>query len=622
MKLCNFLRTLVLGIVPFYYTCASAGDQPEVSLQHFGRNQHYSPPVPPPLPEPADLVIFNTKVITVDSNSTVAEALAIRRGQIVAVGKDEQIKLYKGPNTRMIDGWGRTVMPGLYDSQVQSYQASLKGLDCPAPTISSIAGAQDYIRKQVAHNPPGSWITLEQVYPTRLREGRLPTKAELDAATTNNPVYWNCGPIAIVNSKALEVSKITKDTSNPPQGEIVKDAKTFKPTGLLRNAASLLKLPLAAHPVAQPEQQREALKHLYQLYNSQGITSIGERNATPQAIDLFRDLNQKGELTVRINCSRSIAPGTNTDDIGERLDALTNAATGKLSYGPTGVGDDWVRIGQLSTPIDGDITTGTAYLRTPWGIGPTYQITEPAYCGQINLDPLNAGQLPAVYLEAAHRGWQLAADCTGDAAMDSALNCYEKVQFKVDLRQRRCLITHAEFQTTQNWERCRDLGLAADSQPTALYKDGSSVLKTLGDKRLKLFLPFKSWFDRGLIIGGGSGHTAGLDSLAAMDPWNPWLGIWTALTRQTEQGAVIHAEERLTRDQAIRLYTINNAYLNFEEKKKGSIEPGKFADLVMVDNDILNCPVDDVRKTKVLLTLVQGKVVWEAKQDLQASNTP
>src|SRR5581483_1292897 len=258
-------------------------------------------------------------------------------------------------------------------------------------------------------------------------------------------------------------------------------------------------------------------------------------------------------------------------------------------------GDDWVRIGPLSTVIDGDIPTGTAYLRTPWGIGPTYQITEPAYCGHINLDPLNTGQLPALYLEAARRGWQLAADCTGDAAMDSLLNCYERIQFKLDLHQRRFLITHTDFQTTQNWERCRELGIVAEAQPAALYKDGSSLLNTLGEKRLKLFLPFKSWFDHGLVIGGGSDHTSGMDPLAAVNPWNPWLGIWTALTRQTEQGAAIHPEERLTREQAVRLHTINNAYLNFEEKKKGSIEPGKFADLVLVDNDIMTCPVNDIR---------------------------
>ncbi len=597
MKLCTLSCALVLSCVSFFYNRSSAATQPE----------------------PADVIIFNTKVITVNSNFTVAQAVAVRGGKIVAVGKDQQIKQFKGPKTRMIDGWGQTIMPGLYDGHVQSYQAAINGLDCTTPAIDSIASAQDYIRKQAAQSPHGSWIILERIYPTRLKEGRLPTKAELDAATTNNPVYWNCGPIAVVNSMALEISKITNGTFNPPQGELVKDPKTLKPTGLLRNAASLLKLPPAGHPPTE-QQQREALKHMYQLYNSQGITSIDEQNASPQAIDLFRDLSQSGELTVRINCTRGIEPGTNTDDFSERLDALVKAPDGKLPYGPTGVGDDWVRIGQLSTAIDGDITTGTAYLRTPWGIGSTYQITEPAYCGLMRLDPLNSSLLPTLYLDAAQRGWQLAADCTGDAAMDSLLNCYERIQFKLDVRQRRFLITHTDFQSKQNWERCRDLSIAADVQPAVLYKDGASLTKTLGENRLKQFLPLKSWFDRGLTIGAGSGHLSGLDSLSAANPWNPWLGIWTTLTRQTEQGAVTHPEECLTREQAIRLYTINNAYLNFEEKKKGSIEPGKLADLVMIDNNILTCPIDDIKNTKVLLTMVDGKVVWESKQLLASDN--
>src|SRR5581483_11653326 len=148
MKPCTFFRLFVLSCVSFYYNCLPAGAQSDVSMQHSGRNQHYSSPPPPPRPEPADLVIFNSKVITVNSNFTIAEAVAVRGDRIVAVGKDPQIKLYQGPNTRMIDGWGRTVMPGLYDSHVQSFKASLSGLDCPAPVIGSIAAAQDYIRKQ------------------------------------------------------------------------------------------------------------------------------------------------------------------------------------------------------------------------------------------------------------------------------------------------------------------------------------------------------------------------------------------------------------------------------------------------------------------------------------------
>jgi len=192
------------------------------------------------------------------------------------------------------------------------------------------------------------------------------------------------------------------------------------------------------------------------------------------------------------------------------------------------------------------------------------------------------------------------------------LNCYKQVQFKTDIRKRRFLINHASFQAEQDWGRCRALGVAACLQPAWLYCDGASLEKTIGDKRLVNFLAFKSWYDAQLTIGAGSDHRAGLDSLAASNPWNPWLGLWITLARQTQQGAEIWPEEKLTREQAIRFYTINNAYLSFDETKKGSLEPGKLADLIMVDTDLLKCPVDAVRQTKVVLTVVGGKIVWEA----------
>jgi hypothetical protein len=592
MKLSNVLHTLLVGSVLFFYNGAVA--------QSFV--------------EPADIIIFNTKVITVNSNFAVAQAVAVRDGRIVAVGKDEEIKAYKGLKTRAIDGWGQVVMPGIYDSQVESWKAATDAAssDCPTPALSSIADAQTYIRKQAATNRPGTWIVLDNLFPTRLRENRLPTKAELDAATTNNPVYWNCGLLAVVNSKALVVSKIDDDVTNPPAGEVLRDPKTRKPSGVLRNASSLLKLPRPTH-CPDTQQVRQALKHVYELYNRQGITSIGEQNTSPQTIDVLRELSKDHELTVRVNCARSIDIGTNADECADRVDALASAPKGQVPYGPTGVGDDWVRIGPLRTVLDGDIVTGTAYLRTPWGIGPTYQIDHPAYRGHTFLDPFNRGQLSALYTEAAQRGWQLAADATGDAAVDSLLNCYDRVQFNVDIRQRRFLITHANFQSAESWERCKDLGIAAEVSPSLLYKDGSSLINTLGEKRLGIYLPLKTWFDQGLVAGGSSTHVSGLDPLTAVNPWSPWLGIWTAVTRQTEQGVVTHPEQRLTRQQAIRLYTMNNARLYFEEKQKGSLEPGKLADLIMIDNDLLTCPVDDIYKTKVMLTMVDGKVVWQAK---------
>ncbi|HWF19393.1 MAG TPA: amidohydrolase [Verrucomicrobiae bacterium] len=591
MKLCTIFNSLALGSVLFFAT-------------HGTLTAAENPP-------PADVIICNAKVLTVNSNFTTAQAIAVRGNQIVAIGKDKQILRFKGPETRVIDGHEHTVMPGLYDNLVDSYQASVSTLNGPLPMFDSIARAKDFIHDQAAQKPAGAWIVVERAFPTRLKECRLPTKAELDAVAPKNPVYWNCGDLAVVNTKALEVLHLTTTTTNPSGGEIVLDPVTRKPTGLLRHASSVVKLPPAA-VTATAQQHRDALKHLYGLYNEQGITSIGESDAEPEVINLFRDMAASNELTVRINCTRYVAPGATIEETTARLDALTNTPADKPQYGPTGAGDDWVRIGPLLAQVDGDLLDSTAYLRTPWGIGPAFQITEPAYRGKLVTDP---DVLTSFFTAAAQRGWQITADCTGDAGLDQLLNCYQKVQFKTDISQRRFLLRHANFQAEQDWNRCVKLGVGAEMQPICLYHDGSGMLKLLGEKRLRNFEAFKGWFDHGLLIGAGSGHQSGLNSLDSANFWNPWYGLWVTLARQTAQNDGIYVkEEQLSREQAIQFYTMNNAKLHFEEEKKGSLEIGKLADLIVLDRDIMKCAVDDVRDTQVQLTLLDGKIVWEAKQ--------
>jgi predicted amidohydrolase YtcJ len=556
----------------------------------------------------ADFVIRHAKVLTVDPAFSIAEAIAVRGDKIVAVGTDAAINRFIGAETRVIDAYGKLILPGLQDSHVHSFRAATSEMDGPVFVAKSIPHLQSYLREQAAKRPPGSWIVIERGFPTRLAEGRLPTKAELDEAAPNNPVHYNAGPVSVANSKALAVSNITRDTPDPLPGQIVKDPKTGEPTGLLRFAAQLLKVAASAH-VPTREETRAAVKHMYHLMNQQGITSVGERSAEPDDIDFMRDLAKAGELTVRINCTRVTTSGRSPADSLKKIEALEQAPPGKLAYGPTGFGDDWVRIGPLKVFLDGGMLIGSAYMREPWGVGPTYQITDPAYRGILNQDP---EQLKELYLAAAKRGWQVTAHCAGEAAMDTLLDCYEYVNHHVEINQRRFLITHGNFQSEQNLKRCREMGVCADLQPAWLYKDGASLLKTLGDRRMKWFLPFKTWMDNGLIIGGGSDHMIKLDSLESINPWNPWLGIWESLTRQTELGGVINPAERLNREQAIRFYTINNAYLHFDEPKKGSLEVGKYADLILVDRDLLTCPVDDVRGTKVLMTMVGGGIVWDA----------
>jgi predicted amidohydrolase YtcJ len=559
--------------------------------------------------KPADFIFKNAHVVTLDRTFSTAQSLAVLGDKILSVGSDAEVARHTGPGTKCFDAHGRTILPGLCDSHVHSYRASVSEWQGPAPVIESLAGAFDYIRERASSLGPDKWIILERVYPTRMREGRLPTKTELDKAAPNNPVYWNCGPVSLANSRALQSSGIDRNTADPKPGEIVRD-RSGEATGLLRNAAQLLKI---VAPVKSPtrDEQREAVRHLHHLYNRRGITSISERRTDEASIECFRDLAAAGDLTVRVNCTRMMDPvPQNLPDALKKLEEMRGGSGGKPPLGPTGVGDDWVRMGPLKVLLDGGMLIGTAYMREPWGTGPTYQITDPAYRGLLNVKP---ELLQPLYLAAAKTGWQLAAHCTGEASVDVLLDCYQQIQREMDIRHRRFEICHANFQSARNFQRCVDLGIVADMQPAWLYKDGVSLLKTLSRERMRWFQPLKAWLAHGLTIGGGSDHMVILDSIHATNPWDPWLGMWVAETRQMEHGGTHNPSERLTREQVLRFYTINNAKLNFEENKKGSLEPGKLADFIIVDRDVVSCSANELRETKVLQTVVGGKTVWDAR---------
>lgn len=557
---------------------------------------------------PADLIIHHAKLVTVDEKFRILEAIAIKDGRIVAVGEDEDVLKLAGPKTRIIDGDNRTVLPGLYDSHVHPTGAATSELISPLPALRSLKDVFAYIKKLAAVTPEGEWIVLRYAFPTRLDEARFPTKAELDEAAPKHPVLYHAGPAGLVNSLGLKISGITKDTPNPPAGMVVKDPVTGEPTGMLRNAYRVLKGVPGESSKVTPAARREAVKKLFRLYNEQGLTSVADRNAGRDALDLYLDLQKSGELTVRVNVARSFDPSGTREEVVRRLEALPGK---DARDGPTGVGDDWVRIGPIKLFLDGGMLNGSAYMRQPWPKGETYQIVEDDYRGLLFIQP---DQLQMVVEEGAKRGWQLTAHTAGEGAMDVLLDAYEFVNRKTPIKELRFCITHANFPSQRNLEICQRLGVCADVQPAWLWKDGTTIQKVFGPERTRWFQPYQSWL-KYTTIGGGSDHMIKLDSVEATNPWNPWLALTVALSRITERGSIVTPEERLTREQALRLYTINNAYLHHEEKQKGSLEVGKLGDLILIDRDILTCPIHEIPRTRVLYTVVGGKVVYEREKE-------
>jgi predicted amidohydrolase YtcJ len=317
-------------------------------------------------PGVADLVVHHAKVITVDGKFSISEALAVKDGRIVALGSDEDIfRWVRQGKTQVIDAEGNPVLPGLIDSHVHLLGASTSEIHAPLPEFKSLEDAYAFIRKKAAELPEKDWILVPFAFPTRLKEARFPTKAELDAVDSRHPVLYHAGPTGVANSKALEVSGITRETKSPAGGLVVKDPVTGEPTGMLRGSSALALLKEAPNVDSDspPEAKRDALRKLLALYNMAGITSVADRNTSREALDQFLALQKEGDLTVRITISPSFNPSGSREEIGKRLDGMSG---GDGRFGPTGKGDDWIRVGPIKLFLDGGMLNGSAYMREPW----------------------------------------------------------------------------------------------------------------------------------------------------------------------------------------------------------------------------------------------------------------
>jgi len=262
----------------------------------------------------------------------------------------------------------------------------------------------------------------------------------------------------------------------------------------------------------------------------------------------------------------------------------------------TGFGDDWLRIGSLKIVLDGGILIGTAYMREPYGEHTeVYGYKDPDYRGVLAVPRENVFAIASL---ANRLGWQMTAHTTGGGSTDLLMDAYEAADHERPIRDRRFTLTHANFPNT------------ALIEPAWMHLDGAALLKVLGPARMKDFHPYKSLFDAGVVVAGGSDHMIKFDSRHAINPFNPFFGMWMAVTRRTTDGAVLNPEQKITREQALRMWTLNAAYLSFDEKQKGSIEPGKLADLVILSKDILTCPEDEIREAEAEATIVGGKFVF------------
>ena len=553
--------------------------------------------------QPPDLILHHGKIVTVDPQFRVVDSMAIRGDRIVAAGARDAVAKLAGPRTRQIDLKGKTVLPGLMDSHVHSSEAALYEFDHPVPDMETIADVLSYLKSRAAVAKPGDWIVLRQVFVTRLRDQRFPTRAELDAVAPRNPVYFGTGPDASVNSLALKLSGIDKNyqiTDGKP-GRIERSAGG-EPTGILRNCNRLIKFHSGDKTPTEADRV-ERLKMMLADYNSVGITSISERDLNDTGVETYRRLKDQGELHCRTYIMYSVDAEMPVDRIEQRMLAASRSPVHQYNTML------WLR--GIKTYMDGGMLTGSAYMLEPWGLSKVYSITDPKYRGMRYIE---AAKLFEIARFALKHDLQYTAHSVGDGAVQAMIDAYSEINNEFPVRASRPSITHSNFIPPGGIAKIKALGIVLDMQPDWLWLDGATLRKQFGDERMARFQPYKSLFEAGVVVGGGSDHMQKIGSLRSINPYNPFLGMWIALTRQprwTDQP--LNPEQRLSREQAIRMYTINNAFITFGEKEKGSLESGKLADFIVLDRDILTCPVDEVKSIQVEQTYLGAKLVYERK---------
>ncbi len=539
----------------------------------------------------ADIVFFNGKVLTVDPSDRVAEGVAVRDGRILAVGSREEMKGFADARTQWIDLGNKTMLPGLIDAHTHLAWATIifkNYVDGRCPPNRSIADVLARIRERASQVPPGTWIPVQGSFFTNFKfpERRFPTKEELDAAAPNHAVVFVATVhSAVVNTCALKTARITKDTPDPPGGKIERDPATGEPNGWLREWHGFL--PLMNFTF---DQMKQAVRDWVPDYwIKQGCTTA-YTFADASEFRAYQELRKEGRLPLRIQA--------NFMDVRLGPEPMID---GLVSLGILpGVGDEWLNVGGVKIFVDGALMGLSAATHDPYRNMPTTD-----YRGILKFDEYRPfGRL----VRRAHdAGLQLCVHAIGDKAQDWALTAYEEV-LTANPRPHRHRIEHMGNLMTdrRRISRARALGITPVTTVEWVFEEGDFIEWYLGPERAAQSWPLRSMLDAGLTVANCS-DTVGATPFST----NPFYSMWSAVTRQTFLGKQLIPEEAVSVKEALRLYTTGAAYAGMEEMEKGSIEPGKLADLIVIDRDILTVPEDQIKDIKVEMTVLGGRIVYQ-----------
>jgi predicted amidohydrolase YtcJ len=529
-----------------------------------------------------DLVIVNASVHTMDESLPRAEAVAILGNRILLAGSTADIRSLAGPKTRIVDAGGKNVFPGFNDAHVHFLSGgySLSNVDLrDARSPEEMARRlSDYAKKI----PKGQWILGGDWDHEKWPGAPLPTKEMIDAATPENPVFVNRldGHMALANSLALKLAKVTKKTKEPAGGVLVRD-KNGEPTGILKDAAE--SLVERAIPAKSFEENHAAAKAATEHAAKMGVTSLTDMSAGDD-VGVYQYLLEHGELKNRIYAIRSIVSWEVLAKTGVRA----------------AFGSDMLRIGGLKGFSDGSLGSTTAFFFEPYNDSPNTR-------GLLFDQMLPEGIMLKRVEGADKAGLQVMIHAIGDEANFRILEIYRQTAEANGARDRRFRIEHAQHLRTNEIPRFGSQKVIASMQPYHEADDGRWCDKRIGPARSKGTYAFRSLLDTGAVLAFGSDWTVA--------PLNPLEGIKAAVTRQTLDGKHPNGwnpEQKISIDEAVRSYTVGSAYAEFAEKVKGTITPGKLADIVMLDRDIYAGDPAEIDKARVVLTIMDGRVVFEA----------
>lgn len=526
----------------------------------------------------ADLVLLGGRVWS-GQGLPGGSAIAIGGERVLAVGDDASMKPWIGPKTRVVDLAGRLVVPGFNDAHVHFIDGGFGLLSVDLRPAKTEA---DFVKRLGDHAktlPKATWIQQgnwdHEAWPSKA----LPTRQLVDAATPDHPVFVSRldGHMALANSLALKLAGVTRDTKDVDGGTIVRDA-AGEPTGILKDNAQ--ELVSRVIPEASREMNLRAARAGLKEAARVGVTTIQD-NSTVDALPTYQELRARGELTARFYvwryASSSLAP---------------LLATGVR----TGLGDDWIRLGALKILSDGSIGSATAALYEPF-------VSNPASTGLLLHTPDELGRMIS---EADAAGFQLAVHAIGDRANSLVLDAFERAAAADGPRDRRFRVEHAQHVRAADIARYKALGVVASVQPSHCIDDMRFVEHHVGAKRLPDAYRWRSFLDAGVPLAFGTDWF--------VEPLDPRLGLYAAVTREFPEGGPaggFQPQEKLTLEQALDAYTRGSAYAEFAEHEKGTLVPGKLADLVVFEKDLFRIAPRAILSTPVDLTVVGGRVVFE-----------